>query len=92
MQTIPDRWAPLLREHIQKTIGEDREHLSATDFEHHVRLSFPDGSSAFFLYAFYISAPSLNEIAVFTEHCGYHYFPYHDTQVELLRSVGDCSS
>ena len=40
-----------------------------------------------FRHAFYLLDRDLNEIAVFTEHCGYHFFPLYDTEIELLDSV-----
>jgi hypothetical protein len=47
-------------------------------------MEFPDGSSAFFHYAFYLKDETLGEVAVFTEHCGYHIFPLYDTRLELI--------
>ena len=47
-----------------------------------LKLGFPDGSQAQFLYAFAIQDPDHREIAVFTEHCGYHIFPLTDTEIE----------
>jgi hypothetical protein len=39
-----------------------------------VVLEFEDGSTARFRYAFYEVDEERREIAVFTEHCGYHVF------------------
>ena len=41
-----------------------------------------DGSQAFFRFAFFIQAPEWQELAVFTEHCGYHIFPIDDTTTQ----------
>lgn len=87
MQTIPDRWREPLREYLRETFGDERDRLSATDFRHSVRLRFPDGSSAYFRHAFYILSRSLEEIAVFSEHCGYHFFPLAGAEAELLDEV-----
>lgn len=42
-----------------------------------VHIEFEDDSKIEFRYAFAIEAPELKEIAVFTEHCGYHLFQLH---------------
>lgn len=86
---IPDRWLPRVREYIRATSGEERDHLSVYSFPpgRSVRLNFPDGSSAFFRFAFYLRDDALGEVAVFTEHCGYHYFPAGELEVEVLESV-----
>lgn len=86
---IPDRWLPRVREHILATRGEARDHLSARDFSvsRGVRLDFPDGSFALFRYAFHLKDEALREVAVFTEHCGYHFFPSGELRVEVLESV-----
>lgn len=52
-----------------------------------VRLDFPDGSLALFRYAFHLEDHALREAAVFTEHCGYHYFPHGGPCIEVLQSV-----
>jgi hypothetical protein len=88
LHEIPDRWKAAVREHVRATDGEDRGHLMAHDFaSQSVRLGFPDGSYAFFRYAFYLRDPAGREVAVFTEHCGYHYFPAGELEVEVLRTV-----
>jgi hypothetical protein len=86
---VPERWQPRLRDHIRLTTGQERDTLRAHDFStrRSVRLAFPDGSFALFRYAFYLRDDALEEIAVFTEHCGYHYFAAGDLMVEVLESV-----
>ena len=88
---IPPRWMDAVRQHIRATRGEERDHLLVYDFAHgrSVRLAFPDGSYAFFRYAFYLRAADRREVAVFTEHCGYHFFPAVDLEVEVLETVYD---
>ena len=48
---------------------------------HSVNVTFDDGSTASFRYAILIEAPELNEVGIFTEHCGYHIFPLGGTHV-----------
>ena len=83
------RWKARLQQHIQDTTGEARDHLLAHDFPagRSVRLGFPDGSYAHFHYAFHIVDEELREVAVFTEHCGYHYFPADELEVEVVEAV-----
>ena len=86
---IPDRCQDQVRQHLRNTAGEERDHLLAFDFApgRSVRLGFPDGSYALFLYAIFLRDEALNEVAVFTEHCGYHFFPATELEAELLESV-----
>ena len=85
---LPERWAKKLSAYLHDERGSDRDHLSATDFatNQSLMISLPDGSSAFLRYAFYLIDRDLNEVAVFTEHCGYHIFPLYGTHLELLES------
>jgi hypothetical protein len=54
---------------------EKRNGLSATDFHNGVvKLIFEDDSFAVFDYAFCVEDKDRAELAVFTEHCGYHVF------------------
>ena len=86
---VPESWKPRLRQHLRESRGEDRDRLSAGDFpaDQSVVIRFPDGSHAYFRHAFAIEDAAAREVAVFTEHCGYHVFPLGDAQVETLRSV-----
>jgi hypothetical protein len=87
MQEIPAQWRERLRAYLREQTGPDRATLSASDFKHNVLLRFPDGSFAFFLFAFYLLDESESEIAVFTEHCGYHFFPASDLKAELFQNI-----
>lgn len=83
-QVIPDRWVERVRRHIRETRGEDRVRLSGYDFygNRSVRVEFSDGSHALYRYAFYLKDEALGEVAVFTEHCGYHFFNVEWVQVK----------
>lgn len=74
---LPQRWRAKVIEWIRTYADDSRERLSAEDFpcSHSISITFDDGSTASFLYAILIEAPDLNEVGVFTEHCGYHIFP-----------------
>jgi hypothetical protein len=86
---VPEAWKPRLRQYLREQRGEDREHLSASDFppDRSVFIRFPDGSHAVFRFAFAIADEASGEVAVFTEHCGYHVFPSGEAEVETLQSV-----
>jgi hypothetical protein len=84
---LPERWAERLKVYMRER-GSERGHLSAADFgaNQHLKINFPDGSFALFQFAFYLLDRELGEVAVFTEHCGYHVFPLAGTRLELLES------
>jgi hypothetical protein len=86
---VPEAWKPRLRSYLRERSGEDRDRLSAGDFPpgQSVLIRFPDGSHVLFRFAFAITDESVGEVAVFTEHCGYHVFPAGEAEVEILRSV-----
>jgi hypothetical protein len=46
-----------------------------------VRVELMDGSHVEFKYAFALVSKELKAIAVFTEHCGHHVYPYHEAKV-----------
>ena len=85
---LPQRWQDKLKNHL-KEIGSKYNELSADAFKHDLKISFGDMSNAFFHYAFYWIDKDLKEIAVFTEHCGYHLFPLIDTKLETVNSKGE---
>ena len=86
---IAARWQDRVQQHVFETRGEERASLVAGDFPlgQGVHAVFPDGSEILFRHAFYLADPALGEVAVFTEHCGYHYFPLTDLQIELVRET-----
>lgn len=60
--------------------------LSAYDFDGSVVLvDFEDGSSVRFNYAFYAINAEHEELAVFTEHCGYYVFPLRGLKYRRLK-------
>ncbi|PQO46096.1 hypothetical protein C5Y93_11005 [Blastopirellula marina] len=73
--------------YLQEAHAGNATRLSTQDFRGTVSLRFPDGSFALFRHAFYLVSEELSEIALFTEHCGYHVFPRYDTQVEMLETT-----
>ena len=82
---LPLRWRERVERFVQDRSGGKRRRLGATDFPAGkiVHLEFPDGSSAHFRFAFVIEAREINEVGIFTEHCGYHVFPAADTVVHI---------
>ncbi|NQV13512.1 MAG: hypothetical protein HQ530_04410 [Parcubacteria group bacterium] len=85
---IPRRWRAKVKKYTKKNFGVTRDHLTAMDFGLNtgVEINFPDGSSMSFRHAFYILDKKNNEIAIFTEHCGYYYFKTWDLKYKLLRA------
>lgn len=85
---LPERWVERLKTHLRDKHGGERSGLSAADFSARqtLKIIFQDGSFAFFRYAFYLLDREMKEVAVFTEHCGYHIYPLHGTRLELLES------
>lgn len=77
---IPDHWKPLVRAHVLQTRGIDRDSLGASDFpnDRAVRVEWADKSFALFRYAFFLRDEAAQEVAVFTEHCGYYFLPTGD--------------
>nr|WP_159063705.1 hypothetical protein [Thaumasiovibrio occultus] len=70
------RWAPLLAHHLQRDEASIRDNgLSSSDFDGAaIEMKFEDGSYCRFQYAFAVVNETTFEVAVFTEHCGYHVF------------------
>ena len=77
---LPERWKLKLQEYLIAKGGTKPEKLSASEFpsETTVIIRFEDDSHVEFRCAFVIEAPEFREVAVFTEHCGYHLFPLYD--------------
>jgi hypothetical protein len=83
---LPDRWKQRLVQWIRQFADDHRTELSADDFpmSHYVEIRFEDDSMARFNYALTIEEPVLNEVGVFTEHCGYQIFPLGGTHVARI--------
>lgn len=81
-QNMPERWQTKFAAYLS---GKGRTQLGAGDFPNSgLRICFPDESEARFRYAFAIRDDEWGEVAVFTEHCGYHVFPGIETTVEVI--------
>jgi hypothetical protein len=80
---LPDHWQNRVVALARELSGGRYSTLGAEAFKQQaVRLRFPDGSAALFLYSFVLTDEARGELAVFTEHCGYHVFPLEDTTVD----------
>jgi hypothetical protein len=91
IKELPERWIRRLEQYTDEKYGLDYAHrgtLNAGDFTTSslVCVMFPDGSYALFRHAFFITASDWKEVAVFTEHCGYHIFPLGDLQIEQFEA------
>ena len=86
---IPDNWKEKVRLHILQNRGENRSHLLAHDFlcNQSVHLAFEDGSYAMFHYAFYMMDKEAQEVAIFTEHCGYHFLSSRGLKIQNLQTL-----
>jgi len=80
---LPDRWKAKIKEYLLSLGVDDREELSAYEFfaNQVVKITFEDDSFAQFNYPLVIEAPELNEVGIFTEHCGYHIFSMAGTHI-----------
>jgi hypothetical protein len=89
MLPIPRMSAQLVHEWAEELAvhtGHTREELLANpecfDYPNStLRIELMDGSVMEFRWAFYLLNESNRAIAVFTEHCGHHVFPYHEARV-----------
>ena len=77
---LPERWQQKLQAYLAENSNSNRKQLSAFDFTTNtlVKINFEDNSTVAFRYAFFIKAEEFREVAVFTEHCGYHIFPLYN--------------
>ena len=85
---LPQKWQTKIQDYLEKS-GTKYKELSASDFQNDLKITFADGSNAFFRYAFYWVDKESKEVAVFTEHCGYHIFPLFATKLETLGKTGE---
>jgi hypothetical protein len=82
---LPDRWKEKVKAYLVFHGVTDRERFNAFDFycNQIAKITFDDGSFAQFHFPLVIEAPELNEVGVFTEHCGYHIFTMVGTHVAI---------
>ena len=82
MHELPERWRIKLAHYLS---GKGQTQLGAGDFSRNgLLIRFPDDSEARFRFAFALRDHEYGELAVFTEHCGYHVFPGIETVVESI--------
>jgi hypothetical protein len=75
---LPIHWQQWIEQYAKEASNGKWNRLGASDFDGSVKIRFSDGSFLMFEYAFYAIDEAKNELAVFTEHCGYHVFPLSD--------------
>jgi len=81
-QTVSD-WSEELGAHLGCPAVDVRERSEAImrfPLET-VRMELMDGSLVEFRCAFFVVSDTKKAVAVFTEHCGHHVFPYHEAKV-----------
>lgn len=80
---IERAWAHELAHHYGRQPEEvDEQARPWFDFPAGVlRIELMDDSKVLFNRAIFIVSESRRAIAVFTEHCGHHVFPYHEAKV-----------
>jgi hypothetical protein len=74
---LPKHWQDWVANHPDLSQGK-----CTSEFNNVVSLKWEDGSHAIFDYAFFVQDDEHKEIAVFTEHCGYHVFPLGGFEVK----------
>lgn len=89
-EDLPLRWKEKIKEWLKSQGEEQRDELNASDFYANsvAKLKFEDDSFAEFYYPIIIEAPELNEVGVFTEHCGYHIFNLAGTHISFESLLG----
>ncbi|WP_400190781.1 hypothetical protein [Hymenobacter sp. B81] len=90
---LSERWQVKLSEYLLDK-GSKYQTLGASDFplDSVVSITFEDDSKVEFRYAFVIEAPEWREVAVFTEHYGYHLFPLYDGMNLTVKGGRDVSA
>ncbi len=89
-EDLPQRWKDKIDNYLSEKgfdyYGKKYKRLSVYDFSDNLNLkiSFHDGSKAFFNDAFYWIYEEHKEVAVFTEHCGYHIFNLPEILLETV--------
>lgn len=87
---LPQRWQDRIKDYLQKQ-GSKYKELSAYDFSlnQNIKITFDDGSNAFFKDSFYWIDNESREFAVFTEHCGHHIFNLGEILLETIDCEGN---
>jgi hypothetical protein len=80
---IDPYWKAWLKQYCQEISDGKRNELECTDFGNRIAISFEDGSGVTFKHALAVKNEERRELAVFTEHNGYHVFP-----LESITSAG----
>jgi hypothetical protein len=76
-------WASEIAAHFGRSVDDVLQEVRPWfDFPGgQLRIELMDGSVVQFEWAFHIASEAKRAIAVFTEHCGHHVFPYHEAKV-----------
>jgi hypothetical protein len=78
-QAVVQEWAHELAAHLGCAESEVERSMA---FPHAtVRVELMDGSAVMLKFAFALVSEAKRAIAVFSEHCGHHVFPYHEARV-----------
>ena len=82
-EQVVREWAEPLAERFGVTVDALRSGPARLiDFPNEtVRIDLMDDSRVEFKSAFFVVSEPLQAVAVFTEHCGHHVFPLHDSKV-----------
>ena len=80
---MESEWAPELAQHFGRRIDEVLKEVRLWfEFPHRpLRIELMDSSTVQLFWAFHIVSENKRAIAVLTEHCRYHVFPYDDAKV-----------
>jgi hypothetical protein len=81
-QQLVEEWAEELSAQTGHTVEELRQNYQCFDFPNGIlRIELMDESAVEFHWALHLVNEHRKAIAVFTEHCGHHVFPYHEAKV-----------
>ena len=80
---IEQDWGELLSSRFGCSVEEFRDSPEKfmTYKPETIRIDLMDGSHVEFKYAFAVVSEEFRAIAVFTEHCGHHIYPYHEAKI-----------
>lgn len=80
---MPQHWKTWLENYCYEISNGERRALWVQDFGRNLSIKFQDGSTCHFKHAIGAKDSTRGEIAVFTEHNGYHVF-----WIDSIESVG----